>query len=391
MAWLLSLMVLLTPQALGHEFSGHVAAEGRFFLDEPIFPEQERNNASISFQPEYYHEWKGGSSFIFVPFARIDNADDERSHVDIRELNFLWLGDTWELRVGVGKVFWGVLEFVHLVDVINQTDLVESIDGEDKLGQPMINFTLPRDWGVMDLFVLPYFRERTFPGSEGRLRTSPVVDTDNAIYENNHKEHHIDFAVRYSHSLGNLDFGIYQFLGTGREPTLLSDLNESGLPVLIPFYEQINQTGVDLQLVAGEWLWKLEALYRTGQGEDFFAFVGGFEYTFVGIFDTNADLGVICELAYDGRDDEATTIFENDVVLGLRATVNDAASTVLLVGMSQDLNNRSKNISIEASRRFGNNIKATLEGYAFLNPSKDGPFYSLRTDDFIRFEVAYYF
>ncbi len=391
MVWFLFLGVLLTSQALGYEFSGHVAVEGRLFFDDPIFREQERNSASLSFQPEYYHEWQGGSSFIFVPFARIDSADDERSHFDIRELNFLWLGDAWELRAGVGKVFWGVMEFVHLVDIINQTDLVENIDGDDKLGQPMINLTFSRDWGVMDLFVLPYFRERTFPGSDGRLRTSPVVDTDNAIYENVDKQHHLDFAVRYSHSLGDWDFGIYHFMGTGREPTLLADLNESGLPVLIPFYEQINQTGVDLQLVSGEWLWKLEALYRTGQGEDFFAIVGGFEYTFVGLADTSADLGVISELAYDSREDEATTIFENDVMLGLRVTVNDAASTVLLVGMSQDMNSASNIMSVEASRRFGNNIKISLEALVFLNLSEDDPFYSLRNDDFLRFEFAYYF
>ena len=40
----------------------------------------------------------------------------------------------WSLSIGLGKVFWGVTEFNHLVDVINQTDLVEGIDGEAKLG-----------------------------------------------------------------------------------------------------------------------------------------------------------------------------------------------------------------------------------------------------------------
>ena len=92
MVWFLFLGVLLTSQALGYEFSGHVAVEGRLFFDDPIFREQERNSASLSFQPEYYHEWQGGSSFIFVPFARIDSADDERSHFDIRELNYLLYG-----------------------------------------------------------------------------------------------------------------------------------------------------------------------------------------------------------------------------------------------------------------------------------------------------------
>jgi hypothetical protein len=50
------------------------------------------------------------------------------------------------------------------VDIINQTDLVENIDGEDKLGQPMVHFSYFGDWGVVDFFLLPYLRERTYPG-----------------------------------------------------------------------------------------------------------------------------------------------------------------------------------------------------------------------------------
>jgi hypothetical protein len=377
--------------APAHDFSGYVAAEGRFFLHDPLYPGQNKNNASLAIQPEYYHEWENGSSFIFVPFARIDSADSERTHFDIRELNYLWLDDSWELRIGVGKVFWGVTEFVHLVDIINQTDGVESIDGEDKLGQPMINLSIPRNWGVVDFFVLPYFRERTFPGREGRLRFNPMVDTDNAVYESADEEHHVDFAVRYSHSIENWDFAIYNFNGTGREPTLLRGLDENSQTILIPYYEQINQTGLDLQIVVGEWLWKLEALYRTGQGDSFFAAVGGFEYTFIGIAETHMDLGVLNEWAYDERGDKAATPFENDVMFGLRLTVNDAASSELLAWFSQDLKSSFHTIGLEGSRRFGDNWRLSIEARALIDPPEDDLLYSMRDDDFVRLEMAYYF
>ena len=58
--------------------------------------------------------------------------------------------DGAELRAGIGRVFWGVTESYHLVDVINQTDLVENVDRKDKLGQPLVNFTLVRDWGALE-------------------------------------------------------------------------------------------------------------------------------------------------------------------------------------------------------------------------------------------------
>jgi hypothetical protein len=378
--------------ATAHEISGYMVAEGRGFLYDPLYPEQKRNNASVALQPEYYHEWENGSSFTFSPFARLDSVDSSRSHFDVRELNYLWLGDPWELRIGIGKVFWGVTEFVHLVDIINQTDLVESLDGEDKLGQPMVNLSLPMDWGTIDLFVLTYFRERTFPGRGGRPRSSMMVDTDNPTYESHEEESHIDFAVRYSHSIGDWEIGISQFTGTGREPTLLPGYSQSGDPVLIPFYEQINQTGLDLQLITGGWLWKLETIYRAGQGDDdFFSGAFGFEYTFSGVFGTPADVGMIAEYIRDERDEEATTPLQSDVAVGLRLSFNDTATSEVLIGCMQDTKTSARLITVEASRRLGSNCKVNLEIYVFSNVQPEDALYDLRDDDYVQLELAYYF
>jgi hypothetical protein len=369
-----------------HELSGYIEAEGRLFFDDPLFEGQKRDSGSFAVEPDYYHEWESGSSFTFVPFARFDSADSRRTHYDIRELNYLHLAESWELRVGFAKVFWGTTEFLHLVDIINQTDLVENIDGEEKLGQPMVHLSVPRDWGTVDMFVMPWFRERTFPGSKGRLRSGLVVDTGNPEYESGAKEQHVDFALRYSHTIGDWDFGIYQFVGTGREPTLIRQNNR-----LTPFYEQISQTGLDAQFVAGQWLWKLESIYRTGQGGAFLAAVGGFEYTLVGLADTTMDLGIIGEYAYDGRSGKSVTAFDNDIMLGTRLAVNDAASSELLFGFVQDLDNSSRALSIEASRRIGSNWKLALEGWGFFNVSQDDAYYSLRNDDYLELKLSYYF
>ncbi len=378
-------------QVMANELSGDIAVEYRFFSDDSLHPGQKKDNASIAVQSEYYHEWENGAAFTFVPFVRLDSEDSERTHFDIRELNALWVADSWEMRIGIGKVFWGATEFVHLVDIINQADFAEAVDGEDKLGQPMVHFSMPKDWGTLDMFLLPYFRERTFPGTKGRLRSSLVVDTDHPKYENDDEERHMDFALRYSHSIGNTDLGIYHFKGTGREPTLIPGLDEEGKPVLFPFYEQIDQTGADFQVVAGEWLLKFEALYRTGQGEFFFSGVGGFEYTFTRFAETSMDLGVIGEYVYDDRGDDASTPYANDIMFGLRLAVNDMASSEVLVGMVQDSEKSSRAVSLEASRRFGDRWKAILEAGLFSDISDSDLLYDLRDDDYIRLEIACYF
>ncbi len=283
------------------KWSGYAALEGRLFFEEALFPEQESSDASLSLQPEYYQKWDNGKqSFTFVPFYRYDNADSERTHFDIRELTWLKVGKGYEWRIGIRKVFWGVTESVHLVDIVNQTDMVENPDGDEKLGQPMLNLALMRDWGTVDLFVLPSFRERTFPGPQGRLRLSIPIDSDESLYESNSKWRHIDLAVRWSHTLGDWDIGLSHFSGTNREPLYQFNIDAAGQPVLIPYYGLINQTGLDVLVAKGSWLWKLEAIYRSGQPPvDYFAETAGFEYTFSGVFGSGMDVGMMAEYLYD--------------------------------------------------------------------------------------------
>jgi hypothetical protein len=116
-----------------------------------------------------------------APFLRLDSLDDERTHFDIREAYWRNLWESWELTVGFNRIFWGVTESRHLVDVINQTDQVEDIDGDEKLGQPMIQLITDRPWGRLEAFALIGFRERTFAGPDGRLRTPLPVDNNAAV------------------------------------------------------------------------------------------------------------------------------------------------------------------------------------------------------------------
>lgn len=44
----------------------------------------------------------GDDRLTFVPFLRLDAHDENRTHWDIREANWLHLADTWDMTVGVG-------------------------------------------------------------------------------------------------------------------------------------------------------------------------------------------------------------------------------------------------------------------------------------------------
>ncbi len=386
--YILVLILFLSMPAYSAEWSGNIALEWRGFAHAPVDDRQHDNNFSLSFQPQFYHEWNNGKqSFTFEPFFRLDEHDKERSHSDVRELNWLYVGDGWEIRTGISKVFWGVTESVHLVDIINQTDLVENIDGEDKLGQAMVKLTLDSDWGIIDTFMLLGSRQRTFPGVDGRLRTVLPVDDGLATFSSSRNR--IDFAVRWSHVIGDWDIAVSHFSGMTREPLLRAVVN-AGEAVLAPRYDVIDQTGFELQSTRDAWLWKLEVISRSGQGERFTAAAGGFEYTFFTVFDSNTDIGVLAEYLYDDRN-EGDTIFENDLFVGMRVALNDVGSSELLGGFIQDLDSDSRIFRLEASRRYGDNWKLSIESRWLMDTPPDEILYGLRDDDFVQAELAYYF
>ena len=389
---LIGSLCCVTDTGSASDWAGFAALEYRGFAHAPLFAEQHQSYFSALLQPEYrYRPENSKDTFTFIPFARIDQHDAERSHVDIRELAWVNVQEDHEWRIGIRKVFWGVTESQHLVDIINQTDLVENFDAKSKLGQPMLNFALIKAWGTLDLFVLPYFRERTFIGREGRLRTSPVVASDDAIYQSAQGQQHVDYAARWSKAFADFDLGLSHFVGTSRDPRFLPGTSSSGAAALIPYYDLIQQTGLEFTAPIGSWLWKLEAIHRSGQARAYTASTAGFEYTYSALWGTSTDLGVIFEYLYDSRGVNAFTPFQDDITLGLRLALNDVQSSDLLFTVIQDRHTDARVFNLEANRRLGNNWKVTIQARAFSNIPATDPLYSLRRDDYVELLLARYF
>ena len=389
-ALLLPLVLFVAPvHAL--DVSGNVAAEAQWFPRDAQFAGQFDDNLTLSFQPKLRQSWNERNDEItFELFLRADGKDDARQHADIREFKWLHVDDNNEWRIGIDSVFWGVTESQHLVDVINQTDRLEGFDGEDKFGQPMLHFTTIQDWGVFHVFVLPGFREAEFRSTEARLRQPLPVDTALTRYESSDGDNNIDFALRYSHFIGDIEFGLSLFEGTNREPLLSPGLNGAGQPVLIPFYEQMTQFGLDLQAIVDSWLWKLEYIHRDVNSEAFNALTAGFEYTFYGIFDSAVDLGTLVEYSWEDRDINPG-VFDNDLFAGMRFAFNDAQSSEVLAGVIVDTDKDSTTLRVEASRRIGDSWKLTGEMQAFSSVDPADPLFAFSRDDFLLVELAYYF
>ncbi len=376
------------------EWAGYLSAEPRVFFDSPAFPEQTDQTFSFSAvaAPEFRYEWNEGDDRLTVtPFIRLDADDDERSHIDLREANWLHFADPWTFRIGLGQVFWGVTESRHLVNIINQIDQVEDIDEEDRLGQPMVNVERYTDQGTFSLFLLPGFRERTFPADDARLRGPLPIAQDLAVYESSAEDGHTDVALRWSNAIGPWDIGTSAFYGTGREPRLVRTSVEPGRDVLVPHYDIIGQLGLDAQYTRGAWLLKLETIRRSGQGSTFSALATGFEYTFFGIRGSNADLGFLGEYLYDGRDADAPpAILDDDVFLGMRLGLNDINDTMLLFGAIVDRQQHGSLIFLEGQRRLWSRWRLEVE-LRVLRNAEDLALVGFRQDSFLTVRLARFF
>ncbi len=389
----LSLCYLLIINPLqAWEISGSVGIESLAFINQPLDAQQHPHYLSGVIEGELHHEWdEGNQVFAFVPYFRVSQYDNKRTHFDIRELTWVKSSQDWELRLGFRKVFWGVTESKHLVDIVNQRDSVENSDGEDKLGQPMINFAWIQEWGTLDLLLLTGFREMTFAGEQGRLRTQPSVNSDLAQFEKKGFERQVAYAVRWSHSMGDWDVGFSHFYGTSRDPLFLVKTDDSGQVSLIPYYENINQSSLDIQATIGNWLWKGEAMLRDAQSDRTFASTLGFEYTFFNIANSGLDIGLLTEYSYDSRGVFAPSLLQDDFFVGLRFALNDVQDTQILAGIMIDRVSQAQFYNIEASRRFFESFTVDIQARFFNGAPPNDPSYFLRNDSHFRMEMTYHF
>ena len=103
-----------------------------------------------------------------------------------------------------------------------------------------------------------------------------------------------------------------------------------------------------------------------------------------------ADVGVLLELQFDGRDDaEPVTLADNDVFAGIRLALNDTQDTGVLAGIGYDLD-PSETYVVEADRRLGDDYVLELRARFFYADPADTSF-AIENDDYLQLQLSRYF
>ena len=122
---------------------------------------------------------------------------------------------------------------------------------------------------------------------------------------------------------------------------------------LVPYYEQIRQYGLEAQFTTESWLYKVEAIRRSGarnllgQEEDYNACILGLERTLYALFDSVADMTILGEWFYDERGSRATSVWQNDLFIAGFLAFNDVQGTELVAGILTDLRHETSTLNME--------------------------------------------
>lgn len=384
-------LVALPYVAVADSLNVELGAEYQYFSKKlnAELPNAYQSNADVNLRFKYDRQF-GDWTLLTDLYANADQQDDHRSRVDAKALALTYSTTEFDVTVGALTEFWGVAESRHLVDVINQTVVADNIDEESKLGQPMLKTQLHEQWGNVQFYVMPLFRERIYASEEGRLR--PLVPIlSSARYESSTEKKHTDFAARYTNTVDSWDLGVSYFQGTARAPLLMPEIVQQHV-YLRPYYQQMAQTGIDIQHTSDSLLLKAEAIHRHNHAEkDYYSSVLGFEYTQVGVFNSAIDLGYLVEHLYDSRGTKATTPFAQDAFVGLRLVTNDVAQTTYLLGSYIDLDSKNKAYRFEMSTRLRDGLTLSVEGQAFSKQNPTELLYSFQKDDYVTLGLKWYF
>ncbi len=439
------MMLALSPGvALGAELDlgGELWVDTRVFFQPPEWLQQSDRwvQPSLALTGAMTLTFDGGEDVLrLVPFGRVDPTVSARTHWDIREAYYLHKDDGIDVLVGANRVFWGVTESRHLVNIINQPDYLEDIDGEDQLGQPMVNVSMFGDWGTLDLYAMTGFRERQFPNQDGRYSLPIDIDEDEARFQSDLGIWQPDLAVRFRTTVDNWDFGLSHFYGTSREPRFglelegaaenlppavkaqienmtldglgsLADLENAlagtgispaqalnfldNFVALAPIYDVINQSGIEALGVYDDLILKFEGVTISGHGGDrIWAGVAGFEYTLSDVASSGMDVGLLGEYMYDSRDigDGPYTVLDNDVFAGVRVAFNNQDGTSLLVGGYVDVELGSTILTAELESRIDDYLKLSVEarGYPYVNQNDALAYF--QKDSYVQVRFSFFF
>jgi hypothetical protein len=362
-----------------------LAATGRYYFNEHDKNHTVENQLSHGVKAEAKFNYKFDQlKFNSHIFTNWNSADESRRYSDIREANISFRHNELTFGAGINTFFWGVSESINVVNVLNQSDMLESIDGKVKLGQTFVSVKTRIINNDVSFYYLPSFTEQDFP--ERPSYGLPVYD--GALYEDNKKRG--GFAARSLFYVDQLEFAVSYFNGTRRSPLLIK---QASIPShLIPYYLQTENLMFDGVYLAEDFTLKLEAKMGREEHSGFITANFGIEYPSYAFSNYIEEIVFIAEYVFDDRGLSSETHGQNDLFIGAKFDFGDNKSGRVRTLYSYDFDYRGQYAEISYQYRLNDYFRIQVKAMKVLTAEpNDRRLYALTGEEFVKFSLHYAF
>lgn len=314
-------------------------------------------------------------------YASFDDKDEDRRYADFREATLTYDWHELSFTAGFTRMFWGVSESINVVNVINQADIRDNINGKEKMGQQHFSVQYNGDASELQVVYMPVFREQVFG-----LRPSFLLPiSDRAKYEDGHKEG--GWAARFKQYGDQSEWAIGYFSGTRRIPNLVIS---SATQTVTMFHPQTTNILFDGIYLGDTFSPKLELKLGRELGKHFYSANIGIEYpVYPDMWNLN-ELTFVAEYLKDSRGLEAETIGQDDLFVGAKGVVGTQSEFRLLFG--HDLETSSHYFELSGQYRFNDYARLTFQAVGGIDVTKnDRLLYPLENEKYTTIKIHYAF
>lgn len=361
-----------------------VATTGRYYFNAEDKNQTVDNQFSkgIKVEAKFKHKFDN-TKFNSHLFANWDSADESRRYIDVRKANFYYRHNDVTVGAGIDTFFWGVSESINVVNVLNQSDIMESLDGKVKLGQSFISASKRFSNGDISVYYLPEFNAVTFP--ERPSYGLPISERN--LFENNKKEG--GFAARGLFYFDQYEFAISYFKGTRRSPILIPQPSAN---ILTPFYVQTENILFDGVYLADDFTLKLEAKTGKELNNGFSTANVGIEYPSYIFADYIEEVTLIAEYVFDDRELTAETHGQNDLFIGAKFDFGDTNQGRARFLYSYDFDYQGQYAELSYQYRLNDYVRVKAKVMKVLTATPtDQRLYALTGEEFAKFSLHYAF
>ena len=375
--------------AEGIEYKGNIGLES-FYIDHSIAGKRD-NQTALRGEFEVKEKTKMGQ-VVLRANAIVDAHDKNRRYVNLSDLYYKYDFDNADVLIGRNTRFWGAMEFYNHTDAFNTKDWRDNpFDYDAKLGANNIAYTEYFENSELALIAKIGQEGQKVQEAQSVNNFMPPIYSDSLVTQKSKNRPTV--YVKYTGSAEESQFDYALIYQNGYDEQRY--LAPKGASLHQNAY-LVNKVMGYATLVSGETIYKTELAYTKSDDEkvsDYAQYSVGVEHTLYGVWG-KSDLGLLAEYyRYDAQDSSKLgakdfgNLFQNDLTLGFRLSVNDSSDSDVLGGVSLDQDNQEKLMFVEYNTRLLEKYKLGVS-YQHLEPKSGSIFQKL---DSAKVEVAYHF